>query len=103
MYFLIGVWGGARRIYAAVKFFLFTMAGSIFMMAGILYLANAAGSFSLLELAANRAAFAGAGLWLFLAFGWRLPSRCPCSPAHLAADAHVEAPTAGSVILAAVL
>ncbi len=100
MYFLIGVWGGARRIYAAVKFFLFTMAGSIFMMAGILYLANAAGSFSLLELAANRAAFAGAGLWLFLAFGLAFAIKVPMFPLHTwLPDAHVEAPTAGSVIL----
>jgi len=104
MYFLIGVWGGARCIYAAVKFFLFTMAGSIFMMAGILYLANAAGSFSLLELAANRAAFAGAGLWLFLAFGLAFAIKVPMFPLHTwLPDAHVEAPTAGSVILAAVL
>ena len=104
MYLLIGVWGGEKRIYAAIKFFLFTMAGSIFMMAGILYLGNASGSFALPELVVNRAAFAGAGLWLFLAFGLAFAIKVPMFPLHTwLPDAHVEAPTAGSVILAAIL
>ena len=63
MYFLIGVWGGERRIYAAVKFFLFTMAGSVLMLLAILFLGFQGGSFSLTELIANRQAFGAAQIW----------------------------------------
>ena len=104
MYFLIGIWGGKRRIYAAVKFFLFTMAGSILMLLAILYLGLQAGSFSQPELMANRALFAGAEMLLFLAFGIAFAIKVPIFPLHTwLPDAHVEAPTAGSVILAGVL
>lgn len=104
MYFLIGVWGGKNRIYAAVKFFLFTMAGSVLMLLAILYLGLQAGSFSQPELVANRSLFAGAQLLLFLAFALAFAIKVPVFPLHTwLPDAHVEAPTAGSVILAGVL
>jgi len=104
MYFLIGVWGGKNRIYAAVKFFLFTMAGSVLMLLAILYLGLQAGSFSQPELVANRSLFAGAQMLLFLAFGIAFAIKVPVFPLHTwLPDAHVEAPTAGSVILAGVL
>jgi NADH-quinone oxidoreductase subunit M len=104
MYFLIGVWGGKNRIYAAVKFFLFTMAGSVLMLLAILYLGLQAGSFSQPELVANRSLFAGAQMLLFLAFAIAFAIKVPIFPLHTwLPDAHVEAPTAGSVILAGVL
>ncbi len=104
MYFLIGIWGGARRVYAAVKFFLFTMFGSVLMLLAILYLGLTAGTFNLPQLAEQRALFAGAQLWLYLAFGMAFAIKVPLWPLHSwLPDAHVEAPTAGSVILAGVL
>ncbi|PKO06479.1 MAG: NADH-quinone oxidoreductase subunit M [Chloroflexi bacterium HGW-Chloroflexi-3] len=104
MYFLIGVWGGKNRIYAAVKFFLFTMAGSVLMLLAILYLGLQAGSFSQPELVANRSLFASMQLLLFLAFAIAFAIKVPVFPLHTwLPDAHVEAPTAGSVILAGVL
>ncbi len=104
MYFLIGMWGGERRVYAAVKFFVFTMAGSVVMLLAILYLGIQGGSFYLPSLINNRAAFAGAQLWLFLAFALSFAIKVPMWPLHTwLPDAHVEAPTAGSVILAGVL
>jgi NADH-quinone oxidoreductase subunit M len=104
MYFLIGVWGGERRIYAAVKFFLFTMAGSILMLAAILYMGLTANTFSWSELVKNNAAFAGVGIWLFIAFALAFAIKVPMFPLHTwLPDAHVEAPTAASVILAGVL
>jgi len=104
MYFLIGIWGGKNRIYAAVKFFLFTMAGSVLMLLAILFLGMEAGTFAQPELAANRALFAGAQMVLFLAFAIAFAIKVPVFPLHTwLPDAHVEAPTAGSVILAAVL
>ncbi len=104
MYFLIGVWGGKNRIYAALKFFLFTMAGSMLMLLAILYLGLQAGSFSQPELIANRGLFAGAQMLLFLAFAIAFAIKVPIFPLHTwLPDAHVEAPTAGSVILAGVL
>lgn len=104
MYFLIGVWGGKNRIYAAVKFFLFTMAGSVLMLLAIIYLGLQAGSFSQPELVANSSLFAGAQLVLFLAFAIAFAIKVPVFPLHTwLPDAHVEAPTAGSVILAGVL
>lgn len=104
MYFLIGGWGGDRRIYAAVKFFLFTMAGSTLMLLAILYLGMTANTFSWTELVKARATFAGAGLWLFIAFAVAFAVKVPMFPLHTwLPDAHVEAPTAGSVILAGVM
>ena len=104
MYFLIGVWGGERRIYAAFKFFLFTMAGSVLMLLGIIYIGTVADTYSLTELAANRQSFASAQVALFVVFGLAFAIKVPLFPLHTwLPDAHVEAPTAASVILAAIL
>lgn len=104
MYFLIGLWGGERRIYAAVKFFLFTMFGSLLMLVAILYMGIQAHTFAFTDLAAQRAAFAPAAVWLFLAFALAFAIKVPMFPLHTwLPDAHVEAPTAGSVILAGVM
>jgi len=109
MYFLIGIWGHERRIYAAVKFFLFTMAGSMFMLAAIIYLYNRAGTFSypaiLTMLSSGRLTFGSTEqLLLFLAFFIAFAIKVPLFPLHTwLPDAHVEAPTAGSVMLASVM
>lgn len=104
MYFLIGVWGGPRRMYAAVKFFLYTMAGSILMLLAILWLGIQAGTFSVPDLIANGNIPANIQFWLFLAFAAAFAIKVPMWPLHSwLPDAHVEAPTAGSVILAGVL
>jgi NADH-quinone oxidoreductase subunit M len=104
MYFLIGVWGGARRMYAAIKFFLYTMAGSILMLLAILWLGLNQGTFSVPEIIHNGNIPANIQLWLFLAFAAAFAIKVPMWPLHSwLPDAHVEAPTAGSVILAAVL
>lgn len=109
MYLLIGIWGGPRRIYAAVKFFIYTMAGSVFMLLAIiaLYFLNhkATGeyTFNLLEFYRLDLSFA-VQFWLFLAFAFAFAIKVPMFPFHTwLPDAHVEAPTAGSVILAGVL
>jgi len=109
MYFLIGVWGHERRIYAALKFVLYTMFGSILMLVGILWLYNATGTFDLpviqSALQTGRAAVAPrAELLLFGAFFLAFAIKVPLFPLHTwLPDAHTEAPTAGSVILAGVL
>ncbi len=105
MYFLIGIWGGERRIYAAVKFFLYTMAGSVLMLVALLWLGTQYNTFSLPELIAQRANIPPqAQTWLFLAFALAFAIKVPMWPLHTwLPDAHVEAPTAGSVILAGVL
>lgn len=104
MYFLIGVWGGPRRIYAAVKFFLYTMAGSILMLLAILWLGIDQGTFLVPDLIQNNAIPQDLQIWLFLAFGAAFAIKVPMWPLHSwLPDAHVEAPTAGSVILAGVL
>lgn len=109
MYFLIGIWGGKRKIYATVKFVLFTMFGSLLMLVAIFFLYSiyykAAGVYSLnifdmYKLILNP----GIQMWLFLAFALAFAIKVPMFPFHTwLPDAHVEAPTAGSVILAAVL
>ena len=106
MYFIIGVWGGPRRVYAAVKFFLFTMFGGVLMFIGILVLYFKAGlnSFDLVEIIREIDLPLNYQMWLFLAFGIAFAIKVPIFPFHTwLPDAHVEAPTAGSVILAAVL
>ncbi len=104
MYFLIGVWGGPRRMYAAVKFFLYTMAGSILMLLAILWLGIYQGSFQMPDLIAKDGIPADIQFWLFLAFAAAFAIKVPMWPLHSwLPDAHVEAPTAGSVILAGVL
>lgn len=104
MYFLIGIWGGPRRMYAAIKFFLYTMAGSILMLLAILWLGIQQGTFSVPDLIAKGGIPANVQLWLFLAFAAAFAIKVPMWPLHSwLPDAHVEAPTAGSVILAGVL
>jgi NADH-quinone oxidoreductase subunit M len=105
MYFLIGIWGHERRIYAAVKFFLYTMAGSVLMLVAflVLYAESGVASFDLLELT-RRPVSPELQLWLFGAFALAFAIKVPMFPFHTwLPDAHVEAPTAGSVILAGVL
>ena len=104
MYFLIGIWGGAQRMYAAIKFFLYTMAGSLLMLLAILWLGINQGSFFLPELIAKGGIPADIQYWLFLAFALAFAIKVPMWPLHSwLPDAHVQAPTAGSVILAGVL
>ena len=109
MYFIIGVWGGPRRIYAAVKFILFTMAGSLLMLVAILalYFVNQSytgvATFNLLDYQGIQIPF-NYQIWMFLAFALAFAIKVPMWPLHTwLPDAHVEAPTAGSVLLAAVL
>ncbi len=109
MYFLIGIWGGPRRIYAAVKFFLYTIAGSLLMLVAILYVFNAhwaqtgAPTFNILTLY-HTTLGEHEKFWLFLAFSVAFAIKVPIFPFHTwLPDAHTEAPTAGSVILAGVL
>ena len=104
MYFLIGIWGGPRRIYAAIKFFLYTMAGSILMLLAILWLGVQGNTFSVPQLIEQGGIPAGIQWWLFLAFTAAFAIKVPMWPLHSwLPDAHVEAPTAGSVILGGVL
>jgi NADH-quinone oxidoreductase subunit M len=104
MYFLIGIWGGPQRIYAAVKFFLYTMAGSILMLIAVLWLGINQNSFSVPDLIAMKGIPADMQMWLFLAFAAAFAIKVPMWPLHSwLPDAHVQAPTAGSVILAGVL
>jgi NADH-quinone oxidoreductase subunit M len=104
MYFIIGMWGGPRRMYAALKFFLYTMAGSILMLLAILWLGINQGTFSVTEIIAKGNLPGNIQFWLFLAFGAAFAIKVPMWPLHSwLPDAHVEAPTAGSVILAGVL
>ncbi|HWP58764.1 MAG TPA: NADH-quinone oxidoreductase subunit M [Candidatus Acidoferrales bacterium] len=109
MYFIIGMWGGPRRVYAAVKFVLYTMSGSLLMLVAIIYLAvrhaelTQSLSFDLFRIQALSLPFEEQ-LWLFAAFALSFAIKVPLFPLHTwLPDAHVEAPTAGSVILAGVL
>src|SRR5438093_1083531 len=109
MALLIGMFGHGRRVYAAVKFFLYTMIASAFMLAGILWLYAKTGSFDFTTIqnlvrAGNIEGFAAAAPWLFLGFFIAFAVKVPLFPFHTwLPDAHVEAPTAGSVLLAGVL
>jgi NADH-quinone oxidoreductase subunit M len=104
MYFLIGIWGGGQRMYAAIKFFLYTMAGSILMLLAILWLGNVQGTFFVPELIAMGGIPEDIQVWLFFAFAAAFAIKVPMWPLHSwLPDAHVQAPTAGSVILAGVL
>ena len=109
MYFLIGIWGHGRRIYAAVKFILYTMFGSILMLVAILWLYNLAGTFDLPDIQAKLQTGmvllpARTELLLFGAFFLAFAIKVPLFPLHTwLPDAHTEAPTAGSVILAGVM
>src|SRR2546422_190067 len=110
MYFIIGVWGGQNRLYAALKFFVYTFFGSLLMLVAILTLvylvAQRTGvySFSYVHLMSNIGALGTVAFWLFGAFFLAFAIKVPMFPFHTwLPDAHVEAPTAGSVLLAAVL
>ncbi len=104
MYFLIGIWGGPQRIYASIKFFLYTMAGSLLMLLAILWLGINQGTFAVPDLIDLGGIPAGIQTWLFLAFAIAFAIKVPMWPLHSwLPDAHVQAPTAGSVILAGVL
>ena len=103
MFLIIGVWGGPRRVYAAFKFFLYTLLGSVLMLLALIWLYLDAGTTDIPTLIAHRVAPA-AQTWLFLAFFASFAVKVPMWPLHTwLPDAHVEAPTAGSVILAGVL
>ena len=109
MYLLIGIWGHKRRVYASIKFILYTMAGSLLMLVGIVWIYSATGTFDLLEIYELRSGVASlfgpvAERWLFLAFFLAFAIKVPLFPFHTwLPDAHVEAPTAGSILLAGVL
>jgi NADH-quinone oxidoreductase subunit M len=109
MYFLIGIWGHERRIYAAVKFFLFTMAGSVLMLGAIIFLYNRTGTFDYGQIqgmiqTGSLVFDARTELILFLAFFLAFAIKVPIFPLHTwLPDAHVEAPTAGSLMLASVM
>src|SRR5204862_609801 len=111
MYFIIGIWGGERRLYASLKFFIFTMIGSMLMLAAIVYLGLVARNpltgipnFSYDYILQNVAVSPRAALWLFGAFFMAFAVKVPMFPFHTwLPDAHVEAPTAGSVVLASIM
>jgi NADH-quinone oxidoreductase subunit M len=103
MFIIIGVWGGPRRVYASVKFFLYTFLGSVFMLVGLIYLYLQSGSWQLPDWYALQIG-ADAQMWLFFAFLVAFAVKVPMFPVHTwLPDAHVEAPTGGSVILAAIM
>ena len=103
MFIIIGVWGGPRRVYASVKFFLYTFLGSLFMLVGLIYLYLKGGSWQLADLYALPLT-ATEQMWLFFAFLAAFAVKVPMFPVHTwLPDAHVEAPTAGSVVLAAIM
>lgn len=111
MYFIVGIWGGDRRIYASVKFFLYTMVGSMLMLAAIVYLglqtrnpATGMPTFNYDMILANATITPKAALWMFGAFFMAFAVKVPMFPFHTwLPDAHVEAPTAGSVVLASIM
>jgi NADH-quinone oxidoreductase subunit M len=110
MYFIIGIWGGTNRLYAAIKFFVYTMTGSLLMLVAIVVMVwrveSVTGvlSFSYDHLLRNAASVGGAAPWLFAAFALAFAIKVPIFPFHTwLPDAHVEAPTAGSVLLAGVM
>jgi NADH-quinone oxidoreductase subunit M len=110
MYLLIGIWGGQRRIYASIKFVIYTMVGSLLMLVAIFYLyaqhGAITGTYTTDFIALNEGIYMGkeAQIWCFLAFAMAFAIKIPLFPLHTwLPDAHVEAPTAGSVILAGVM
>ncbi|HET7038862.1 MAG TPA: NADH-quinone oxidoreductase subunit M [Gemmatimonadales bacterium] len=110
MYFIIGVWGGGRRLYAAIKFFVYTFVGSLLMLVAILVMVTQVGrttgtyAFDYDHLLANAGAVRHIAFWLFAAFALAFAIKVPVFPFHTwLPDAHVEAPTPGSVVLAGIL
>jgi NADH-quinone oxidoreductase subunit M len=103
MFIIIGVWGGPNRVYAAVKFFLYTLFGSLLMLVAFLYLYGKAGSFAVLDWQRLPLSLE-AQKWLFFGFLFAFAVKVPMWPVHTwLPDAHVEAPTGGSVVLAAIM
>ncbi len=103
MFIVIGMWGGPRRIYATLKFFLYTFLGSVFMLIALIYLYRQAGSFAIQDFHIVRIGL-NAQILIFLAFLLAFAVKVPMWPVHTwLPDAHVEAPTGGSVILAAIM
>jgi len=103
MFLVIGMWGGPRRVYATIKFFLYTFLGSVFMLVGLIYLYIQSGTWSILEWHQFPLALT-VQTWLFLGFLAAFSVKVPMWPVHTwLPDAHVEAPTGGSVILAAIM
>ncbi|MHC9085486.1 NADH-quinone oxidoreductase subunit M [Luteimonas sp. RIT-PG2_3] len=103
MFIIIGIWGGPRRVYASIKFFLYTFLGSVFMLVGLVYLYLQSGSWQLPDLYALPLS-STEQMWLFFAFLAAFAVKVPMFPVHTwLPDAHVEAPTGGSVILAAIM
>ncbi len=103
MFLIIGIWGGPNRIFATIKFFLFTFFGSVFMLVGLIWLYLQSGSFAVADLHQLPLSLT-AQIWIFLAFLIAFAVKVPMWPVHTwLPDAHVEAPTGGSVVLAAVM
>ena len=103
MFLIIGIWGGPRRVYATVKFFLYTFLGSVMMLVALIYMYTQGGSFGVLDLHAL-ALNEQQQFWIFLAFLAAFAVKIPMWPVHTwLPDAHVEAPTAGSAVLAAIM
>jgi len=103
MFLIIGIWGGPRRVYATIKFFLYTFLGSVFMLAALIYMYVKAGDYSIASLQGLPLTLLEQR-WIFLAFMLAFAVKVPMFPVHTwLPDAHVEAPTGGSVILAAIM
>ena len=103
MFLIIGIWGGPRRVYATIKFFLYTFLGSVFMLAALIYMYVKAGDYSIASLQALPLSLVEQR-WIFLALMLAFAVKVPMFPVHTwLPDAHVEAPTGGSVILAAIM
>lgn len=103
MFLIIGIWGGPRRVYATVKFFLYTFLGSVFMLIALIYMYREGGTFSILGMHTLELG-RGQQFWIFLAFLAAFAVKIPMWPVHTwLPDAHVEAPTAGSAVLAAIM
>jgi NADH-quinone oxidoreductase subunit M len=103
MFLIIGVWGGPNRVYATIKFFIYTFFGSVFMLIALIYLYHKGGSFAIADMAALPLSMTEQS-WIFFAFLLAFAVKIPKFPVHTwLPDAHVEAPTAGSVVLAAIM
>ncbi len=103
MFLVIGVWGGPNRVYATIKFFLYTFLGSVFMLVALIYMANKTGNFEILQLQDLKLTLEEQ-IYIFIAFLLAFAVKVPMWPVHTwLPDAHVEAPTGGSVVLAAIM
>lgn len=103
MFLIIGIWGGPRRVYAAIKFFLYTFLGSVLMLVALIYMYLRAGSYDIVALQ-DLPLGSNEQFWIFLAFFAAFAVKIPMFPVHTwLPDAHVEAPTGGSVVLAAIM